>query len=88
MVSRKSNRTDTGCAVNWPRLEPSANNVATSFRPTSAICKRYSTAGNVSYARRTNRNEPWSGSLRTRTEGYSHTSERWVLTAYNTQRAI
>lgn len=81
--NRRSNRTGTGCAGSWPSQRPSANNGAMSCRPISRTCRRCSTVGNVNCARRTNRNEPWSESSRTRMAGCSRTSERFVLIINN-----
>lgn len=78
VVSRKSNRTDIGCADSWPKLGPNASNGATSCKPISGICKRFWTAGNVSCARRTNRNEPWSENWPTKTADSSRTLGRLV----------
>jgi hypothetical protein len=77
--NRRSNRTATGCAGSWHNLRPSASNGAMSYRPISGTCRPCSTAGNVSYARRTNRNELWSESLPTKMAGCSRTSERFAF---------
>jgi len=80
--NRRLNRTATGYADSWRRPGPSASNGATSCRPISGTCRRCSTAGNVSCARRINRNEPWSESSRTRMADCSRTSERFVFNVF------
>jgi len=79
---RRSNRTATGYADSWRRPGLSASNGATSCRPISGICRRCSTAGNVSCGRRINRNEPWSENSRTRMADCSRTSERFVFNVF------